>query len=121
MRLAIIAGDGIGKEVTAEALKVVRRAGEVFGRTFQIQELPWGADYFLETGITIPSNGYAMLRDDSDPIFMGAPGDPRAPDNRPARDILRGTRFELDLSVNSRPVKRLDARLCPLKNREPDD
>jgi 3-isopropylmalate dehydrogenase len=121
LRIAVIAGDGIGKEVTAEALKVVRRAGEVFGRTFEIEALPWGADYFLETGITIPPNGYAMLRDDFDAIFIGALGDPRVPDNRHARDILLGTRFELDLYVNYRPVKLLDARLCPLKNREPKD
>jgi 3-isopropylmalate dehydrogenase len=121
MRLAVIAGDGIGKEVTAEALKVVRRVGEVFGRTFTIEELPWGADYFLETGVTIPANGYAMLRHDFDAIFIGALGDPRVPDNRHARDILLGTRFELDLYVNYRPIKLLDARLCPLKNREPND
>src|SRR5215471_15868345 len=120
-RIAIIAGDGIGKDVTAEAVKVVRRVGEVFGRTFEIEELPWGADYFLETGITMPPNGYAMLRDDFDAIFIGALGDPRVPDNRHARDILLGTRFELDLYVNYRPVRLLDARLCPLKNREPKD
>jgi 3-isopropylmalate dehydrogenase len=121
MRIAVIAGDGIGKEVTAEALKVVRRTGEVFGRTFEIDELPWGADYFLETGITMPPNGYAMLRDDFDAIFIGALGDPRVADNRHARDILLGTRFELDLYVNYRPVRLLDARFCPLKNREPKD
>src|SRR5204863_7244698 len=95
MRIAVIAGDGIGKEVTAEALKVVRRTAEVFGGTFEIEELPWGADYFLETGITMPPNGYAMLRDDFDAVFIGALGDPRVPDNRHARDILLGTRFEL--------------------------
>src|SRR3954462_9763863 len=115
LRIAVIAGDGIGKDVTAEALKVVRRTGEVFGRTFQIEELPWGADYFLESGVTLPPNGYAMLRDDFDAIFIGALGDPRVPDNRHARDILLGTRFELDLYVNYRPVKLLDERLCPLK------
>src|SRR3954453_16634002 len=120
-KIAVIAGDGIGKEVTAEALKVVRRAGEVFGRTFQIEELPWGADYFLESGVTLPPNGYAMLRDDFDAIFIGALGDPRVPDNRHARDILLGTRFELDLYVNYRPVKLLDARLCPLKARTADE
>ena len=62
-----------------------------------------------------PPNGYAMLRDDFDAIFIGALGDPRVPDNRHARDILLGTRFELDLYVNYRPVKLLDARLCPLE------
>jgi 3-isopropylmalate dehydrogenase len=121
MKLAIIPGDGIGKEVTAEAVKVLTRVGEVFGRAFQFEHLPWGADHFLETGVTIPPNGYAMLRDDFDAIFIGALGDPRVPDNRHARDILLGTRFELDLYVNYRPVKLLDERLCPLKNRGPKD
>ena len=120
MRVAIIPGDGIGKEVTAEAVKVLTRVGEVFGRTLELEHLPWGADYFLETGITIPPNGYDMLRG-FDAIFIGALGDPRVPDNRHARDILLGTRFELDLYVNYRPVKLLDERLCPLKDRGPKD
>src|SRR3954462_1011990 len=121
MRLAIIPGDGIGKDVTAEALKVLTRVAEVFGRTFDIERLPWSADYYLESGVTIPANGYAMLRDQFDAIFIGALGDPRVPDNRHARDILLGTRFELDLYVNYRPVTLLDARLCPLKNRGPEE
>src|SRR5260221_12961219 len=62
-----------------------------------------------------------MLRDQFDAIFMQALGDPRVPDNRHARDILLGTRFELDLYVNYRPVKLLDERLCPLKERSPAD
>jgi len=121
MRIAVIPGDGIGVDTTDEAVKVVRAVGDVFGRRFDLETLPWGADYFLQTGITIPPNGYAMLRDDFDAIFIGALGDPRVPDNRHARDILLGTRFELDLYVNYRPVKLLDERLCPLKNRSVSD
>jgi len=120
-RIAVIAGDGIGKDVTVEAVKVVRAAAEVFGRRFELEELPYGADYFLETGIAMPAGGYAMLRDQFDAVFVGALGDPRVPDMRHARDILLGTRFELDLFVNHRPVRLLDARLCPLKDRGPDD
>jgi 3-isopropylmalate dehydrogenase len=101
-------------------MKVVTRVGEVFGRTFELEHLPWGADYFLDTGITIPPDGYATLRG-FDAIFIGALGDPRTPENRHARDILLGTRFELDLYVNYRPVKLLDERLCPLKGRRPAD
>jgi 3-isopropylmalate dehydrogenase len=120
-RIAVIAGDGIGVEVTAEALKILHRVGAVFGRRFALEMLPWSADYYLETGVTVPPNGYAMLRDDFDAIFIGALGDPRVPDNRHARDILLGTRFELDLYVNYRPVKLLHERLCPLKTRTPAD
>src|SRR4249920_1944817 len=116
MRIAVIPGDGIGVEVTNEALKAVRAAGEVFGRQLEIEMLPWSADYYLKTGTTIPADGHALLRQ-FDAIFVGALGDPRVPDNRHARDILLGTRFELDLYVNYRPVRLLDDRLCPLKAR----
>jgi 3-isopropylmalate dehydrogenase len=121
LRIAVIPGDGIGVETTAEAVKAIRAAGDVFGRPFELEMLPWGADHFLQTGVTVPAGGYAMLRDQFDAIFIGALGDPRVPDNRHARDILLGTRFELDLYVNYRPVKLLDARLCPLKERTPDE
>jgi 3-isopropylmalate dehydrogenase len=121
MRIAVIPGDGIGVETTAEAVKAIRAVGEVFGRQFDLEMLPWGAEHFLRTGVTIPADGYAMLRDQFDAIFIGALGDPRVPDNRHARDILLGTRFELDLFVNYRPVKLLDARLCPLKDRATAD
>jgi 3-isopropylmalate dehydrogenase len=120
MRIATIAGDGIGKEVTPEAVKVLRAIGERFGRTFELEPLPWGADYFLESGVTIPADGYDLLRQ-FDAIFIGALGDARVPDNRHARDILLGTRFQLDLYVNYRPIKLLDERLCPLKGRAPKD
>jgi 3-isopropylmalate dehydrogenase len=121
MRIAVIPGDGIGVDVTAEAVKVLRAAGQVFGTPLDLEMLPYGADYYLQTGISLPPNGYAMLRDDFDAIYIGALGDPRIPDMRHARDILLGTRFELDLYVNHRPVKLLDARLCPLKDRGPKD
>ena len=120
MKVAVIAGDGIGKDVTAEAVKVIAAVGQRFGRPVELEHLPWGADYYLQSGITIPPNGYDLLRQ-FDAIFIGALGDPRVPDNRHARDILLGTRFELDLYVNYRPVKLLDERLCPLKGRGPAD
>src|SRR3954464_14515841 len=119
-KIAVIPGDGIGKEVTAEAIKTIEAVGKKFGYTFELEHLPWSADYFLQTGVTIPSNGYDMLRR-FDAVFIGALGDPRVPDNRHARDILLGTRFELDLFVNYRPVKLLHERLCPLKGRGPKD
>jgi 3-isopropylmalate dehydrogenase len=117
----VIPGDGIGIEVTAEAVKIVRRIGEVSGRRFDLVMLPWGADHYLKTGETIPPNGYRLLSDEFDAIFVGALGDPRVPDNRHARDILLGTRFELDLYVNYRPVRLLADRLCPLKARTSAD
>src|SRR5436190_13718865 len=120
MRVAVIPGDGIGVETTAEAMKVLRRTADVFGRAIELEALPWSADHYLRTGVTMPPDGYATLRE-FDAIFIGALGDPRVPDNRHARDILLGTRFELDLFVNYRPVKLLHERLCPLKGRGPRD
>jgi 3-isopropylmalate dehydrogenase len=120
-RIAVIPGDGIGVDVTAEAVKVLRAVEAAYGRRFDLEMLPYGADYYLETGISMPANGYAMLRDEFDAILIGALGDPRIPDMRHARDILLGTRFELDLYVNRRPVVLLDERLCPLKGRRPED
>jgi 3-isopropylmalate dehydrogenase len=113
--VAVIPGDGIGKEVTAEAVKILEAIGGV-----DLHHLPWSADHYLATGETIPANGYDTLRS-FDAILVGALGDPRVPDNRHARDILLGTRFELDLYVNYRPVRLLDDRLCPLKGRTRTD
>jgi 3-isopropylmalate dehydrogenase len=117
MRIAVIPGDGIGKEVTAEAVNVLRAVASRAGRSLDLHHLPWGADHFLATGETLPAGGYRMLRDEFDAIFVGALGDPRVPDNRHARDILLGTRFELDLYVNYRPVRLIADRLSPLKDR----
>src|SRR4051812_43278641 len=61
VRLAVIPGDGIGPEVVAQAVRVIRHVADVFGRTCEIEELPWSADYYLQTGVTVPADGYAML------------------------------------------------------------
>ena len=111
LRVAVIPGDGIGVEVIAQATRVLDAIGGL-----DLEAFPWSADHYLATGITIPAGGYDTLRS-FDAILIGALGDPRVPDNRHARDILLGTRFELDLYVNYRPVRLLDDRLCPLKNR----
>ena len=110
-RVAVIPGDGIGVEVIAQATRVLDTIGGL-----DLEAFPWSADHYLATGTTIPAGGYDTLRS-FDAILIGALGDPRVPDNRHARDILLGTRFALDLYVNYRPVRLLDDRLCPLKNR----
>jgi len=114
-RIAVIPGDGIGIEVIAEAVRVLEWVGGV-----ELHHLPWSAEHYLATGQTIPPDGYDTLRS-FDAVLVGALGDPRVPDNRHARDILLGTRFELDLYVNQRPVRLLDERLCPLKGRTRDE
>jgi 3-isopropylmalate dehydrogenase len=121
MRIAVIPGDGIGKDVTAEAVKVLRAVAAAAGKTIELDELPWSADHYLATGVTIPPDGFDRLRNEYQAILLGALGDPRVPDGRHARDILLGARFTLDLYVNYRPVRLLDDRLCPLKDRTRKD
>ncbi|HUE88496.1 MAG TPA: isocitrate/isopropylmalate dehydrogenase family protein [Vicinamibacterales bacterium] len=121
MRIAVIPGDGIGKEVTAEAVKVIEAVAKVSALKLDLVHLPWSAEHYLATGETMPADGYRMLRDEFGAIFVGALGDSRVPDNRHAREILLGTRFELDLYVNYRPVRLIDDRLCPLKDRTRKD
>lgn len=121
MRVAVIPGDGIGTEVTAEAVKVLQAVSTASGKRLDLVHLPWSADHYLATGETIPADGYRMLRDEFAAVLVGALGDPRVPDGRHARDILLGARFELDLYVNYRPVRLLHDRLSPLVGRGRSD
>ncbi len=116
-RIAVVPGDGIGKEVIPNALEVVRASGA----PVEFTSFDWGADRYLIDGTTIPADGFHMLARDFDAIFVGALGDPRVPTNIHAKEILLGMRFKMDLYANVRPVKLLDASLCPLKNATPDD
>jgi 3-isopropylmalate dehydrogenase len=116
-RIAIIAGDGIGREVTAEAVKVLRALDERDGLGLELVEWPHGADHYLETGITIEDGEVEELRSRYDAVLVGALGDPRVPGNEHARDILLGLRFRLDLFINFRPVRLLHESLTPLKDR----
>ena len=118
--IAVIPGDGIGIDVTREAVKVLKTLEEVLSVRFRIAEYDYGAEKYLKTGISMPPGGLDDLRR-HDAIFMGAFGDPRVPDMKHAADILLGTRFGLDLYANMRPVKLLADELCPLKGRKRSD
>ena len=100
-----------------EAVRVLRAAGAPLETT----EFDWGADRYLTDGITVPPDGFAMLGRDFDAILLGAFGDPRVASNIHAKEILLGMRFKMDLYANVRPVRLLDAALCPLKGIEPKD
>ncbi len=118
MRVAVIAGDGIGPEVTEEACRVLHAATRA-GPPIELVAFPHGADHYLSTGETLSERTLAELRDEFDAIFLGAVGDPRVPDGAHARDILLGLRTRLDLYLNLRPLKLRAPDLCPLK-RVPD-
>ncbi len=110
MRIAVVPGDGIGPEVTREALKVLDALA-----TAEIFLFPWGADHYLNTGETIPPGAFEMLARDFDAVLAGAFGDPRVPDGRHADEILLGMRRRLDLFANIRPVHALDDSVVPLR------
>ena len=110
MRIAVVPGDGIGVDVTAEAIKVLDRVCEARGIDLEAVYFPWSADHYLETGVTIPPGAFDELARGYDAIFMGAFGDPRVPDMKHAADILLGTRFGMDLYANVRPVRCLHDR-----------
>jgi len=120
-RIAVIPGDGIGKEVTPEAVKVLRAVAGSAKRPMEFIEFDWGADKFLREGVTLPAGAVELLRDEFDAILFGALGDPRVPSNQHAADILLGLRFKLDLYVNARPVELLHDRLTPLRDRTEKD
>src|SRR2546421_2827789 len=116
-RIAIIPGDGIGQEVIPQAVKVI----EASGAAVQMTQFDWSAERYLADGMTIPSDGFTILSREFDAILVGAFGDPRVKTNIHAKEILLGMRFKMDLYANVRPVRLLDAALCPLKGIEPKD
>ncbi len=115
-RIAVIGGDGIGPEVTREAMKVCEAA--LGASAFEWDVLPYSADYLLEHGRSMPEGEIERFGRDYDAILLGALGDPRVPDMRHGVDILLGCRRDLDLYINQRPVRLWDEALCPLKGRE---
>jgi len=120
-RIAVIPGDGIGVDVTAEATKVLRAVAASAGKKLELVEFDWGADRYLRDGVSLPSGAEEMLRREFDAILVGALGDPRVPSMKHAADILLGLRFKLDLYVNARPIELLDPRLTPLRDRTEKD
>jgi 3-isopropylmalate dehydrogenase len=120
-KIAVLPGDGIGKDVTAETVKVLEVAAERWSLPLELVHFPYGADHYLETGVSLPPGQMEEFRRDYAAIFIGAYGDPRIPDMRHAADILLGIRFQLDLYINFRPCKLYDARLCPLKDKTEAD
>ena len=120
-RIAVIPGDGIGAEVTPQAVKVLKAVAAPANRRLEFVEFDWGADKYLREGVSLPAGAVGMLREEFDAILFGALGDPRVPSNQHAADILLGLRFKLDLYVNARPVELLHDRLTPLRDRTEKD
>lgn len=120
-RIAVIPGDGIGPEVVRESVRVIRRLQETRDIPLEFVDFDWGAEKFLKEGVTLPQGSLEMLSDQFDAILTGAFGDPRVPSNKHAEDILLGMRRGLDLYINLRPVRLLNARLTPLRDKKNED
>lgn len=114
-RLAIVPGDGVGPEVTDEAVRVLEVLSGRKGLSLGWDRWDLGAERYLATGVTLRDEDLRALSEEYDAILLGALGDPRIPSNVHARDILLGLRFRLDLYVNYRPCRLLHPSLTPLK------
>jgi 3-isopropylmalate dehydrogenase len=119
-RIAVIPGDGVGPEVTAEALKVLSHAATQFGFAYETTEFPFGSDHYLATNEYMPAGQLERFQE-YDAIFLGAIGDPRLPPGLVERGIIAAIRFGLDLYINLRPIKLYAEHLCPIKGKTPAD
>ena len=111
--IAVVPGDGAGKEVVPEAVKVLRAVGA----DLDFQDYDIGADRYLQTGVSVDDATFEELRQ-ADGILFGAVGDPRVNDATYLAGVLLRLRFELDLYVNLRPAKLYDDRLSPLRRED---
>ena len=125
MKIAVMPGDGVGKEVVPQGLKVLAVCAKKFGFTYQTTDYPFGAEHYLETGVTLPD---AALKEIGahDAILFGAVGaDPRGnariSQGLIETDILLKMRFELDQYINLRPTRLLPGVPTPLARIQPGD
>ncbi len=118
LRLAVIPGDGIGTEVTTEAVKVLDAVASQHGVAVVPSEYDLGARRWLASGETLPDSVLAELRG-HDAILLGAVGDPSVPPGVLERGLLLRLRFELDHHVNLRPVKLYPGVASPLSGKGP--
>jgi len=119
-RIAVIAGDGIGKEVIPAANEVLALAGDQGGFRCELTELPWGCDYYLQAGRMMDTDAIERLLT-FDAVFLGAIGDPRVADHISARELILPLRLGLGQYVNLRPMKLMPGTSSPLAGRTAAD
>ena len=118
--IAVIPGDGIGKEVVPEGMRVLEAAGTKFGLQFHWDMLPWSCAYYVHTGRMMPHDGLDQIRH-HDAIFLGAVGFPGVPDHISLWGLLLTIRRGFQQYANLRPVRLLPAIQSPLRGRAPGD
>ncbi len=116
--IAVIAGDGIGKEVVPEGIRVLEAAGRRFKFSLTWKELDWSCETYAKTGLMMPADGLQQLSK-FDAIFLGAVGDPRVPDHVSLWGLLIPIRRGFRQYVNLRPVRLFPGIESPLKNWKP--
>lgn len=120
-RIAVIPGDGIGREVMEEALKVLEKISSLRKDiSFKFYDYPWGCEYYLKHGKMMDEDGLEKLRQ-YDAILLGAVGFPGVPDHISLRELLLKIRQGFDQYINLRPVKLLPGVDCPVKDKKPED
>ena len=119
-RIAVIPGDGIGKEVVPEGIKVIDAIAPSFGIDFEWQWFDWSCERFLETGAMMPEDGIEQLTS-FDVIYLGAVGFPTVPDHISLWGLLIPIRREFEQYINLRPVRLFEGMHCPLVGKKPGD
>ena len=119
-RIAVIPGDGIGKEVIPEGQKAAEAAADLHGFALEWQTFDWSCQRYAETGRMMPEDGIDQVRG-FDAIYLGAVGWPGVPDHVSLWGLLIPLRRELDLYANVRPVRLLKGITSPLAGRGPED
>jgi tartrate dehydrogenase/decarboxylase/D-malate dehydrogenase len=120
-KIAVIAGDGIGKEVMPEGQRVLDAAAAKYGFSLAYDELPWSCDYYVKHGSMMPEDGMAQIRH-HDAVYLGAVGLPAlVPDHISLWGLLIKIRREFDQYANIRPVRLMPGVACPLANRKVGD
>ncbi|WP_186395395.1 tartrate dehydrogenase [Stappia sp. TSB10GB4] len=118
--IAVIAGDGIGKEVVPEGQRLVEAAARRFGFTVDWKDYDWNCDYYARHGRMMPEDGVDQVRG-ADAIFLGAVGWPTVPDHISTWDLILRLRRELNLYVALRPARLLKGITSPLAGRDAKD
>lgn len=119
-KIAVIAGDGIGKEVVPAAIECLERIAGLHSLSLEFTHFEWGSDYYAEHGRMMPLDGLEQLAQ-HDAIFLGAVGSPAVPDAESLWGLLIPIRREFQQYINLRPVKTLDGVKSPLASKEPID
>ena len=119
-RIAVIPGDGIGKEVVPAGIRVLEKVGSRFGLSFAWDEFDWSCETYARTGRMMPEDGLERIKG-HDAIFLGAVGFPGVPDHVSLWGLLIPIRREFRQYVNLRPVRLFDGVPSPLAGREPGD